>query len=120
MEHAALAGDRPHRAQDDGGARAMDMTSQKDSAQGIQREWDMTEAVYGDGTLQTHSPTKSLQRALWNDHKDLKPQAQSHHAWAHDCLAQVTSLNLVASVSNSSAAFPQGEPYLEGPHSPVW
>lgn len=55
----------------------MDVTSQKDSAQGIQQEWDMTEAVYRDGTLQTHSPTKSLQRALWNDHKDLKPQAQS-------------------------------------------
>lgn len=66
----------------------MDVTSQKGSAQGIQWEWDLIEAIYGDGTLQTHSPKKSLPTSLWNDYRDLKPQAPSHHAWAHDCLAR--------------------------------
>lgn len=50
----------PTEPRTDEGARATDVTSQKDSAQGIQWEWDLIEVIYGDGTLQTHSPTKSL------------------------------------------------------------
>lgn len=37
----------PTEPRTDGGARAVDVTSQKDSAQGIQWEWGLIEAIYG-------------------------------------------------------------------------